>query len=953
MLDKRVIALSDFKCSDDITLFSKDSIISVLQEDPSGHYYYGRDEKNQVGWFLKSAVEDCNDTAKKIQNPIVTSGFMTKDQLDAFNMMQAPKKVNEVEFVHNKIPEVVQEAYPTIKKAAPGPPPDSYPTIKKAAPGPPPDSSPIIKKVAPVPPSDGVTTPKKSAPLSPVEFSQDLNNSSESNSTRKDMGSRDSLKINKSSESISQYSIQNPSQTQKPLVSAQPMVGAFYDVQANSVLKKKAPPAPGAPGELSKNSDTRSRNISTPPVPTQSTSEEIYELKKKPLTSDVSGNTKRKISAPPPTSMNWTNMDAINSLMPSLAASKVQNPEQQFSAISVHSEKVQGDFSSEHSSTLSSRDTTLSRQDQSSSRKQTGIQSNWSDANSTNTMKSDTRNRSDSSANTNTMSSARLRSDSSLKLKTRTASSGKQALQPMDMNELSSSSSLTIKQGGDDCLGPSVKNILALYDDNRTQSTRNPLDEYASRNFGSDEKGFTFQKVPIKRPMHKISDTNARKEALSGFEHILIYCGDANGNRYDAARSLVDISRNNLVSDEIICQLLKQTINNTSSVAESTVRSWALLCLVLVYSDPSLALKQVLIEHMKIVSRYEKPFDQLSKKCLENLHLAATETPRKMLPSNLEIISFETNKYCIPLKLDYPTGVSKSYNITPYTKGSDLLTQAAKYLSLPDYLDHGIAISIDNLEVLPLLPEEKILDVCAIIEKMIIDKDDKKVEATWEFFNRARFCVLRKVWLRVDPLLFNEMDEWELTQIYNEIRPNFISGAWLGQLQFQKEYLEVMCTLGATRALLEGKGESNYASYMPKPIVELYESSNKKDKKSVAIISQEFTQALENLRYVKPLQLRRDFIKVIHEWDLFGCRVYEVFFESDNRLAGDAFLAVRPGDVWFLDLERKAITTLKYPEIQKITLEQGGREVVIKTGTVAQQRVVRFQSKQSFAIQTA
>ena len=508
-------------------------------------------------------------------------------------------------------------------------------------------------------------------------------------------------------------------------------------------------------------------------------------------------------------------------------------------------------------------------------------------------------------------------------------------------------------RSGDDLLGPTVRNAVILFGESYSKSSKNPLDEYASKNFPSDfEKSFIYQRASLKRPMHKISDITARNQALSAFEYILIYCGDAGGNRFESARNVVDSSKNGLLTDEIICQLVKQTINNVSTVQDSDVRAWALLCMVLVYSEPSIALKESLVDHMKIVSNYAEPFDHLATKCLEHIHLSSADVhKRKMLPSDIEIHAFETYRYSIRFKLGFPNDVTKSFNVSPYTVGSDLLEQAAKYLTLPDYLDHGIAVIINDLEVLPLLPEDKVLDVVAIAEKLLKEDDETKKLGVYEIFDLARFQVIRKLWVRVDPLLFNEMDEWELTQIYNEIRPNFISGAWFGQTQLQNDYLDVVSLLSASRAILEGKGEATYEVYVPKLILDRYDIY--KEKKNRNMISQKFVKSTEDLHHSKPFQIRLAFIKNIHEWELFGSRVFNVYFEDDNKMAGDSFLAVRPNDVWFLDLQRKPISSVKYSEIQKIILEHGARVVVIKTGTVAQQRIIRFQTKQGFAIQAA
>ena len=914
---KRVIALDNFTSSDNLASYIKNSIISIVQEDPSGYYYYGLNESNKGGWFLKTAVADYVEPIKKVEAPVpeMSGGFMTAQQMEAYTLMQGKPEArkaapivqdtaNSNQTVKKKapvIPEVVEE--PIKKKPAPLPDMNAgvswsnmdavnalmnqtkvstdspNTTLKKAAPVVPPQE----KKAAPSPPTDQDVVKKKAAPMVPNPVASVVPEQVFEPRTRKASA---------------------PPPPEQAIASIQPKLN---NIQESDARTRKAPPPPEA--QILEKKLTK--------APTQPI-----------LESETRG---RKASAPPAPQVSWNNMDALSQMMPTNPVVLKNNDIDAIGrktdySLNGYAEPIKENYISNSSSTISSKPTTLNREQSPVNRK----------TSNSIVAATDERPRSDSSTVRGTRG--------------RAASKGKQIASDIVIDSPSPlGKPLNASRSTDDLLGPSIKNPLSMYTESKSQ--KSPLDEYGARNFDSSDKGFIFQKVAIKKPMHKIQDTNARKQALSGFEYLLTYCGDANGNRFEAAREFIEISKNPLISDEMLCQLLKQSINNTSSVQESLTRVWALLCLSLVYCEPSLALKQALVDHLQIVSKYERPFNEFAIKALEILSLAESESKRKLMPSNVEIQSFESFRFSVPIKFDYPTGASKSYNITPFTKGSDILSRAAKYLTLPDYLDHGIIISIDDLEVLPMLAEDKALDVISIVEQIMADSFDKKTEASIETLSRAKFTIIRKVWMKVDPLLFNEMDEFELTSIYNEMRPNFINGDWLGQIQIQKEYLDQLCLLAATRSILEGKGDANYQYYLPKPILETFD--NKKDKKSIINLSQLFANGLETARYSKPLQLRRDFIKTVHEWDLFGSRMFQVVFDSDNRLAGNALLAVRPDDIWFLDMTRKAITTLKYPEIQKIVLENGGREVIIKTGTVAQQRVVRFQSKQGFSIQTA
>eukprot|EP00835_Amoeboradix_gromovi_P002928 NODE_178_length_15814_cov_0.338657.p4 type:complete len:482 gc:universal NODE_178_length_15814_cov_0.338657:7633-9078(+) len=78
-MPKHAIALSDFTSSDKAASFMKNTIIEILQVDPSGFYYYGVDDKNQVGWFPKSCVTDYDIHSSADQANTKNSGYSLND----------------------------------------------------------------------------------------------------------------------------------------------------------------------------------------------------------------------------------------------------------------------------------------------------------------------------------------------------------------------------------------------------------------------------------------------------------------------------------------------------------------------------------------------------------------------------------------------------------------------------------------------------------------------------------------------------------------------------------------------------------------------------------------------------------------------------------------------------------------------------------------------------------
>lgn len=183
---------------------------------------------------------------------------------------------------------------------------------------------------------------------------------------------------------------------------------------------------------------------------------------------------------------------------------------------------------------------------------------------------------------------------------------------------------------------------------------------------------------PLKAPLLlKLQNTGESSNlAVNIFILILKFMGDLPSERNDINTDLIfgPAMANELIRDEVYCQIMKQLTENRSSVSEE--RGWELMYLATGVMVPTSVLLKDLTEFLK--SRTH-PLAEIS---LTRLQKNLKGTRRKYPPYIIEVEAIRYRSLQIYHKIYFPDDTDQAFEIESCTKAKDLVNSIAKRLQL-------------------------------------------------------------------------------------------------------------------------------------------------------------------------------------------------------------------------------------------------------------------------------
>ncbi|XP_028401703.1 unconventional myosin-VIIa-like [Dendronephthya gigantea] len=234
------------------------------------------------------------------------------------------------------------------------------------------------------------------------------------------------------------------------------------------------------------------------------------------------------------------------------------------------------------------------------------------------------------------------------------------------------------------------------------------LETYARDNF-TDNMTWVHQKEPISQPLHKILLRNqAKKErATETFKLILMYMEEIPGKRTLSKIELTDeifgpALDDELIRDEIYCQLIKQLTFNSNWTSEK--KCWELLWLCTgLFGPPSLAL-----------TRYVELFLKSSGKprgneCLSRLERVNRLGARRAPPHYMETEAVVRENSTLFHKFLLPDENEVTVEVESLSKPPSILRNIAQKLNLKTSEGFGIFVRV-NQQVLGMADTEYLFD---------------------------------------------------------------------------------------------------------------------------------------------------------------------------------------------------------------------------------------------------
>ncbi|XP_023014143.2 myosin-VIIa [Leptinotarsa decemlineata] len=197
----------------------------------------------------------------------------------------------------------------------------------------------------------------------------------------------------------------------------------------------------------------------------------------------------------------------------------------------------------------------------------------------------------------------------------------------------------------------------------------------------SKEDLWKYSNEPIYQPLLQsvLADETASKEACNIYTAILKYMGDLPAPKSKYSNEYTDIIfggplRNELLKDEVYCQIMKQLTFNRLSLSEE--RGWELMYLITGLYSPS---EKLNVELQKFLKSRTHPFVE---HCLLRLQKTQKVGPRKFAPYSIEVDAIQHKSMEIYHKIHFPDDTDEAFEVDSMSRATDLCKAIAARLEL-------------------------------------------------------------------------------------------------------------------------------------------------------------------------------------------------------------------------------------------------------------------------------
>lgn len=211
----------------------------------------------------------------------------------------------------------------------------------------------------------------------------------------------------------------------------------------------------------------------------------------------------------------------------------------------------------------------------------------------------------------------------------------------------------------------------------------------------SKEELWKHTNEPIMQPLLKkiLQSEDLSKKACDAFTAILKYMEDIPAPKPKVSNEYTneifsDAIKEDLLKDEIYCQIMRQVTYNKSSLSEE--KGWELLYLAAGLFLPSLSLMEELVKFLKSRTHI------LAEQCLKRLNRTQKVGHRKYPPYSVEVEAIQHKSLEIYHKIYFPDDTNEAFEINSMTKASELCTTIANRLNLKSKEGFSLFVMMTN-----------------------------------------------------------------------------------------------------------------------------------------------------------------------------------------------------------------------------------------------------------------
>ncbi|XP_023792922.1 unconventional myosin-XV [Cyanistes caeruleus] len=485
-----------------------------------------------------------------------------------------------------------------------------------------------------------------------------------------------------------------------------------------------------------------------------------------------------------------------------------------------------------------------------------------------------------------------------------------------------------------------------------------PMLAFAQRHFRAARRGttdsrgmkmpsvlemLTFTKIPIQESLIEFVDGGLNKLAAEAFQAVMKFMGDhplRGQTELDAVCTILKLcAEHEVLRDEVFCQIIKQTTNNTSSKPDSCQRGWRLLYILAAYYKCSEVLWPFLLAFLQDASRHpELPFHGIAKACEQNLRKTQQFGGRSLFPSSMELKAMVAGRSAKRQLFFLPGGIERHLKIKTCSVALDVIEELCCEMGLqnPEALEEYILFVVTDRgqSVRPLTRREYVLDVAAETELR---------DTSYTFWCR------RVVWSQ--PLKFD--NELYVTVHYNQVLPDYLKGLFtvLPPARPGEQHFPHVAKLAALQHRAKDRHHLPTAremqDYVPPQLFRLLKPQS---------WLQMVTQHVQQAQALSAHQARAQFLGLLSAYPMFGSSFFYIQSCSNNAIVSPCILAVNQNGLNFLSKEtheliaKFSLNEIQSTRTQRPTAGSSYPYVEITLGDLLAQGITQLQLEQGLEL---
>uniref|UniRef100_A0A7E4VLF9 MyTH4 domain-containing protein n=1 Tax=Panagrellus redivivus TaxID=6233 RepID=A0A7E4VLF9_PANRE len=404
--------------------------------------------------------------------------------------------------------------------------------------------------------------------------------------------------------------------------------------------------------------------------------------------------------------------------------------------------------------------------------------------------------------------------------------------------------------------------------------------DYGSFTLNRKKKDWTWQDVtdkvkftekPLTHSLLKLESSEFDKTAVDLFDCVMRYMGDMHKKRGQTITDCVyeilsACHKNQVLADEVYCQIIKQTTCNKSPKADSLLLGWRLFTIITAYFAPSTSLQPYLIKYLNdIANDPRRPFNGTANLCLINLQQTLKYGGRKFILTAAEVEAITSGKNVKRQAYEFPGDQKKLISTRTITVAEEIIKDMCNEMNVWSEIEQAefaLCYILDRDSSLRVLSNnEYILDITSELET----RNEK-----------FTLILTRTVWIH--PL--REDNQLYIDVLFFQVMPNYMAGLLTplpigSKAQLPAKTLDDAAKLAAYLHLASGNAADSLTdeavqTLIPRTVLDRAQLS---PSNWVGRISQKLAAISTN---TNGNLARLEFLKIIQNWPLYGSSFYFV-----------------------------------------------------------------------------